>query len=52
VRKDFDAVNNVLAETSVGVLGELDRLSHWTSAVRRSAAASVQLLVARFRAQA
>ena len=31
VRKDFDAVNDVLAEVSVGVLGELDRLSHWTS---------------------
>ncbi len=33
VRKDFDAVNDVLAEVSVGVLGELDRLSHWTSMV-------------------
>ena len=33
VRKDFDAVNDVLAEVSVGVLSELDRLSHWTSTV-------------------
>jgi Family of unknown function (DUF5995) len=33
VRKDFDAVNDVLAEVSVGVLSDLDRLSHWTSAV-------------------
>jgi Family of unknown function (DUF5995) len=33
VRNDFDAVNDVLAEMSVGVLGELDRLSHWTSTV-------------------
>ncbi len=33
VRKDFDAVNDVLAEVSVGVVGELDRLSHWTSMV-------------------
>ena len=33
VRKDFDAVNGVLAEMSVGVLDELDRLSHWTSTV-------------------
>ena len=33
VHDDFDAVNDVLARVSVGVLGELDRLSHWTSAV-------------------
>jgi Family of unknown function (DUF5995) len=33
VRKDFDAVNDVLADASVGVLGDLDRLSHWTSTV-------------------
>ena len=33
VRKDFDAVNDVLADMSVGVLRELDRLSHWTSTV-------------------
>ena len=33
VRKDFDAVNDVLAQVSVGVLDELDRLSHWTSIV-------------------
>jgi hypothetical protein len=31
VRKDFDAVNGVLAKESVGVLGALDRLSHWTN---------------------
>ena len=31
VRNDFDAVNDVLAQMSGGVLGELDRLSHWTS---------------------
>ena len=33
VRNDFNAVNDVLAEVSVGVLGELDRLSHWTSMI-------------------
>ena len=33
VRKDFDAVNDVLAEVSVGVLDDLDRLSQWTSMV-------------------
>ena len=32
-RKDFDAVNDVLAGVSVGVLGDLDRLSHWTNMV-------------------
>ena len=32
-RKDFDAVNDVLGEVSVGVLGDLDRLSHWTNMV-------------------
>jgi hypothetical protein len=31
VHRDFDAVNDVLARMSVGVLGELDLLSHWTS---------------------
>ena len=31
VHTDFDAVNDVLAKVSVGVLAELDLLSHWTS---------------------
>ena len=33
VREDFDTVNDVLASVSVGVLDDLDRLSHWTSMV-------------------
>jgi hypothetical protein len=33
VHADFDAVNDVLAKVSVGVLAELDLLSHWTSVV-------------------
>jgi hypothetical protein len=33
VHADFDAVNDVLAKESVGVLAELDLLSHWTSTV-------------------
>jgi Family of unknown function (DUF5995) len=33
VHADFDAVNDVLAKVSVGVLAELDVLSHWTSTV-------------------
>src|SRR6478736_2985699 len=33
VHADFDAVNDVLAKVSVGVLAELDLLSHWTSTV-------------------
>ena len=33
VHADFDAVNDVLAKESVGVLAELDLLSHWTSVV-------------------
>jgi hypothetical protein len=32
VHPDFDAVNDVLATTSVGVLRDLDRLTHWTNA--------------------
>jgi hypothetical protein len=31
VRDDFDAVNDVLAATSVGVLQDLDRVSRWVS---------------------
>ena len=31
VRDDFDAVNDVLAATSVGVLKDLDRVSRWVS---------------------
>jgi len=31
VRGDFDAVNDVLAATSVGVLKDLDRVSRWVS---------------------
>jgi hypothetical protein len=33
VRTDFDAVNEVLAATSVGVLRDLDRTSRWVSEV-------------------
>jgi hypothetical protein len=33
VRGDFDAVNDVLAATSVGVLKDLDRVSRWVSEV-------------------
>jgi hypothetical protein len=31
VRRDFDAVNGILAETSVDVLRDLDRVSRWTN---------------------
>jgi hypothetical protein len=33
VRGDFDAVNTILAETSVGVLRDLDHVARWTNEV-------------------
>jgi Family of unknown function (DUF5995) len=33
VRGDFDAVNGILAETSVGVLRDLDHVARWTNEV-------------------
>ena len=47
VRKDFDAVNDVLGGVSVGVLSDLDRLSHWTNmAAAVGGGQRVQLLLA------
>jgi len=53
VRVDFDAINDVLAATSVGVLRDLDRVARWTNevaAVGGGRAFNFSLRVARGRA--